>query len=292
MNNTQRKIMIKRKINPDKLIWKSEYNIGSYKVDVEHQSLFNLAKKALQVRTMENDEAELKELKSIIESLYKYVGEHFKNEEKYMVEIKFPELKRHQEVHKDMLVQLYNFTQAIHDLKIDEIELQLYKFIEDYFIHHIVDEDMQIGLWVNSLKDIRKHFKWKPEYVTGNKRIDKEHKQMFEILEEAFSEVDDALREVKIKKVLHQLYDFMKVHFKNEEILMKRANYPEYKKHVDMHHKIVNEANELLLTINETDDKLFEKKLALFIDEHIITHMLKDDTVFVEYEKHMQKDFA
>lgn len=276
--------MIKRKINPDHLIWKTEYNIGSFRVDREHQGLFKLAKKALKVRTLENDKEETKELREIIESLYEYTAKHFKSEEKYMIEVEYPEFKRHQEIHKDMLVQLYNFTQAIHNLEIDEIELQLYKFIEDYFIHHIVDEDMQIGLWVNSLHTIRTHKGWKKEYVTGSRKIDDEHKEMFKILDEAFIEVDDENRETKIKTTLHHLYDFMKQHFKSEESFMKKINYPEYDTHKDIHNQIVKEANELLLSINKTDEKLFEKKLALFIDEHIITHMIKEDKKIVEYE--------
>lgn len=276
--------MIKRKINPDHLIWKTEYNIGSFRVDREHQGLFKLAKKALSVRTLENNEEETKELRAIIQSLYEYTSKHFKSEEKYMVEVGYPELKRHQEIHKDMLIKLYNFTQKIHDLEIDEIELQLYKFIEDYFIHHIVDEDMEIGLWVNSLHTIRTHKGWKKEYESGSKKIDNEHKEMFEILEEAFKEVEDEKREAKIKVTLHHLYEFMKQHFKSEETHMKKINYPEYESHKDIHNKIVKEANELLLNINNTNEKLFEKKLALFIDEHIITHMITEDKKIVEYE--------
>lgn len=277
--------MIKRKIDPNNLIWKSEYDVGSFRVDMEHQSLFKLAKKALQVRTMENDEKEIEELKNIIKSLYKYVDEHFENEEKYMRSIEYPELKKHQEIHHEMLITLHSFVQSLNDLDIDDIEVGLYEFIEKYFIHHIVDEDMQIGLWVNSLSNIRKTGKWKKEYETGNYQIDLEHKKMFEILDEAFSETDDKKREAKIKTVLHHLYDFMKKHFKSEESHMRHISYPNYQEHKDIHNQIVQECNELLLSINETDQKLFEKKLALFIDEHIIQHMLKEDKQIVEFEQ-------
>jgi hemerythrin len=277
--------MIQRKIDPNNLIWKSEYDVGSFRVDMEHQSLFKLAKKALQIRTMENDEKEIEELKDIIKSLYKYVDEHFENEEKYMRSIEYPELKKHQEIHHEMLITLHNFVQSLNDLDIDDIEVGLYEFIEKYFIHHIVDEDMQIGLWVNSLSNIRKTGKWKKEYETGNYQMDLEHKKMFEILDEAFSETDDKKREAKIKTVLHHLYDFMKKHFKSEESHMRHISYPNYQEHKDIHNQIVQECNELLLSINETDQKLFEKKLALFIDEHIIQHMLKEDKQIVEFEQ-------
>jgi hemerythrin len=275
--------MIKRKIDPDNLIWRSEYNIGSFKVDQEHQSLFKVAKKALNIRTLENDENEIKELKAIIKSLYEYVAEHFANEEKYMLSVEFPELKRHKVIHKDLLVMLHGFTQKLNSMDIDEIEVHLYKFIEEYFIHHIVDEDMLIGLWVNSLKDIRKTKVWKKEYETGNWQIDVEHKKMFSILDEVFTEVPDNNKEQKIKTVLAHLYDFIKVHFKNEERYMKKISYPKLQDHIEIHHKIVAESNELLKSIDKMDIELFEKQLALFIDEHIVGHMLKDDKKVVEF---------
>ncbi len=277
--------MIKRKIDPNHLIWKSEYNIGSFKVDQEHQSLFKLAKKALNIRTMENDEKEIKELKAIIKSLYKYVAEHFTNEEKYMISVEFPEFKRHKEVHKDLLIVLHGFTQKLNTMGIDEIETQLYKFIEEYFIHHIVDEDMLIGLWVNSLKDIRKTKAWQKEFETGNWQMDAEHRKMFGILEEVFTEVSDQGRGQKIKTVLAHLYDFIKIHFKNEERHMRKISYPELQTHTQIHEKIVKECNELLSSLNTMDIKLFEKQLALFIDEHIVGHMLQEDKKVVEFEE-------
>lgn len=281
--------MIKRKIDPNNLIWRSEYNIGSFKVDNEHKGLFNLAKKALNVRTVENDEKEIKELKSIIRSLYEYTAKHFKNEEIYMKSVEFPELRAHHEIHKELLLELHEFVQTLNDLTIDEIEESLYKFIEDYFIHHIVDEDMQIGLWVNSLQKIRKTPGWKKEYETGNWKIDGEHEKMFEILEEAFVVVPDEQREEKIRKVLHHLYDFMKYHFKKEEIYMREISYSGYEQHKQIHNTIIQECNKLLMSINDTEEKLFEKKLALFIDEHIVGHMLNEDKDIVEFANKKDK---
>ena len=50
--------------------------------------------------------------------------------------------------------------------------------------------------------------------------IDNGHKELFEILNKAFEEVDDEKREQKIKDVLNHLYDFMKSYFKKEELYM------------------------------------------------------------------------
>lgn len=275
---------MKRTIDPSKLIWKSEYNTGSFKVDMEHKSLFEVARKALNIRTMQNDEKEIQELKEIIKTLYNYVATHFKNEEKYMQSIDYPELQRHQTVHHEILVELHSFVKTLNELDIDQIEINLYKFIEDYFIYHIVNEDKQIGLWAASLKKLRHTSSWKKEYETGNDIIDDEHKKLFEILEEAFVEVEDKDREKKIKTVLTHLYDYMKKHFSSEEHYMRTISYPNLAEHKQIHKEIIQHCNELLLSINKTDDKLFEKKLARFIDHDMVDHMLKDDNKIVQYK--------
>lgn len=280
--------MIKKKIDPNNLIWKPEYNIGNFKVDLEHRSLFDLAKKALGIRKLNNDEKEIEQLKAIIKSLYKYVAIHFKNEEEYMLKLKYPDFSRHKQIHNNLLTTLNEFIQTLNDLDIDVIEQNLFVFIEDYFIDHIVNEDMEIGTWAYSLSHLKKGNSWRLNEKLGNETIDKEHQKLFTILEEAFEVVNDNDREHKIKTVIHHLYNFMKEHFHNEETLMRRIQFPGYEEHKKSHNIIVQSCNELLLSINSTDEKLFEKRLALFIEEHIVNHMLVEDKKIVEYEKELE----
>ena len=272
-----------KKVDPNNLIWKSEYNIGDMKTDNEHKNLFNIAKKALQIRTMNNDEAEVEQLKEIIRSLYNYVATHFKNEERYMYMINYPDLPRHKVIHKDMLSTLHGFVQTLNDLSMDEIEKELYNFIEAYFIRHIVDEDKRIEFWNKSLNKLRKSSDWKDEYLVGNSLLDHEHKELFAIANDAFYEVGDNEREKKIKNVLNHLYKYMKTHFKHEEDYMQEIGYPEYEDHKKLHKEIIDECNELIKDINSMDNTLFEKELAKIIDEHIVEHIVNDDKKIVQW---------
>lgn len=274
---------MKKKIDPDNLAWKSEYSIGHYRTDSEHMKLFTLARKAFSISQKENSEDHLEELRGIVRSLYEYVGTHFKNEEKYMKSIDYPDLKRHRSIHKDMLDTLHSFVQTLNDLTLDEIQETLYEFIEKYFIQHIVDEDKRIDFWSKSLKRLRKSSGWKKYYKTGNKEMDEEHKEMFEILDKAFEEVEDDQRDQKIKDVLNDLYDYMKVHFKSEEHYMKDIEYPEYEEHKKLHNDIVKSCNELLGEINNMEASLFEKELAKMIDIHIINHILEEDKKIIHW---------
>ena len=266
-----------KKIDPNNLIWKREYNIQDYKIDLEHQSLFKLAKKALMIRTMDHDINEIKELKSVLKSLSNYVKTHFQNEEEYMKSIDYPDISRHKKLHKDLLEILNNLMHSFNDLTLDKIEETLYEFFEKYFLLHIINEDIDIGTWLRPLNVLRRNGKWNIDYTTGLAFLDKEHQKVFEILDEAFEEVEDKERNKKIKKVLTRLYSFMKEHFKKEERFMREINYSEIEEHKEIHQHIIKVCNTLLTEINETNSVLFEKKLAQFIDEHVINHILIDD---------------
>lgn len=269
---------MRTKIDPNHLVWKSEYNIGDFKTDNEHQTMFKIAKKALLIRKLhDNEEKEIKELKEIITSLYNYTALHFKNEEKYMYRIQYPDLQRHQQIHVSLLNVLNNFVKSINTLTIDEIEDQLYVFVESYFIKHIVDEDKLIGAWSTSLERLRKFSQWKESYKIGHPQIDAQHQKLFEIANEAFQEVSPSQRDQKNKETMKHLYEYMKEHFKDEEAFMKEINYPQYEEHKQLHKEIINDCNELLQDINNMDAEVFEKELAKTIDRHLIKHVIEDD---------------
>ncbi|MFA9373214.1 MAG: bacteriohemerythrin [Poseidonibacter sp.] len=261
----------------DNIIWKSEYNIGNLKIDMEHQKLFAVARKAINVNRLKNSENEKQKLKEIISELFTYVGSHFHHEQEYMQSIDYPDYENHKKLHKKMLAMLTTLISKLNSLDIKEIEKKLSDFIEEYFVKHIIVEDKKIQLWGMSLEELRKSFGWKDIYSVGDTRIDNEHKQLFDIAKEAFEVVDDNKRNEKIKTIIADLYDYMKVHFQHEEDFMKKINYPKLKEQQESHQNIINYMNEFVKRITELDIDLFEKELAKLIDITLVQHILQED---------------
>jgi hemerythrin len=197
--------------------WKEEYKIGQDLIDNEHQKLFDIANEALSIISSDEKTAELKLL---VEELYTYIAKHFTHEETYMISINYPEIDHHKELHKGMLTSLNDLILEINLLDIDIIQKKLMDFIHEYFIKHIITEDKKIKLWQVSLYDLRKSFGWREVYKIGNDEIDLQHKKLFDIASEAFIIVNDNQRDKKIRKVLNDLYAYMKEHFQDEEYLM------------------------------------------------------------------------
>ncbi len=271
--------------NIENLIWKSEYNIGNLKIDQEHQKLFAIARKTLSVIKLNNDEQEIGKIKELITELFTYVGTHFSNEQKYMKEVKYPELENHILLHKNLLDMLTNLISKLNSMNLKEIEKSLYSFIEEYFIRHIILEDKKINLWNCSLEDLKSHSGWKDIYSVNNEIIDKEHKELFNIAQEAFAYVEEKDKTKKIKEIVTDLYDYMKTHFSHEEKFMQDINYPKSEEHKKLHREIILKINEFVKQLPTMNISDFEKELSKIIDISLVHHIIQEDRKIIAWER-------
>ncbi|MFK2822405.1 bacteriohemerythrin [Arcobacter sp. YIC-80] len=272
-------------IDLDQLTWKSEYNVGNLQIDKEHQQLFDLARKAFKINKIKDEKNKHKELKIIVSELFEYVGHHFSNEQKYMERIKYPHLQEHKELHKKMISMLKQIIKDFNELETSQIEKELFKFIDNYFIKHIILEDKKIQLWQTPMEELRKNFGWKHIYSVNNSKIDQEHKQLFDIAKEAFKTVDDKDRTNKIKTILVDLYDYMKTHFNDEEEYMKKVDYPELENHKLIHKQIIKELNKFVKKLPKVKAETFEKELAIIIELVLVQHIIQEDRRIIKWQQ-------
>ncbi len=268
--------------NLEQIKWKSEYNIGALSIDKEHQFLFNIARKALGV-SLKKENINPQELKTIIKELTLYVKSHFTNEEAYMKKIEYPDLDNHKILHKMLINLLNNLIKNINNLEFEEIKEELFKFIEEYFINHIILEDKKIQIWSISLDELRKNFGWKEIYSVNNDQIDKEHQELFNIAKEAFCIVDSSQRNEKIKIILNKLFKYMKTHFEREEKFMKENGYKKYEEHKSIHKNIIDKLNDFIKRLPHMNIELFEKELARLIDIILVQHIIQEDRKIVAW---------
>lgn len=271
--------------NQDTIIWRSEYNINNFKIDIEHQKLFSIAREAMNVTKLKDDLEINAKLKEIIVKLFDYVAFHFSNEEEYMEELSYPELPSHKILHETMLDMLKKLISEINTMQIDEIQKTIYNFIETCFVEHIIKEDKKIQLWNTSLDDLKTNFGWKDIYSLQNPELDEEHKSLFIIAEEAFAMVEPKLKHGKIKDVLNKLYEYMKTHFSHEEKYMEEINYPNIEIHKELHNNIVNTINDFVKELPNLSEDSFEKELARLIDVTIIHHIIQEDKKIITWLK-------
>lgn len=161
---------------------------------------------------------------------------------------------------------------------IKEFEKDLAFFIDSSLVSHILDEDLKIQEWYQNKKTQKHIVRWSPKYLIGEDQIDKEHQELFDIANQAFSisEKSNPNKE-EVKNIIHKLATYIKKHFEYEETFMQNIQYPEYDKHCKIHKNIIDEMNILIKESSKKDIVIFELKLAMFIEKHLVQHIIHED---------------
>lgn len=125
-------------------------------------------------------------------------------------------------------------------------------------------------------------FEWNDSYSVGITEMDNEHKKLFAIINELF----DGLKAGKGRDILDgifkELKEYTRVHFNDEEILMKRYDYPgleeQKKQHVTFIDKIRVEENK-----SKGGAFLVSIEILGFLRDWLTTHIQKYDREYGEF---------
>jgi hemerythrin len=120
--------------------WSASYLVGDEKIDTQHQQLFALANEVFAAQTQSA-------LRLCFIHLYKYVREHFADEEALMLEVDFPDYRQHADLHDALLARLNALS-----VKIGRSEWSLHEvhaFMEHWLLSHILQEDIRLVQYVN-----------------------------------------------------------------------------------------------------------------------------------------------
>lgn len=128
----------------EKLVWKSEYEIGDFEIDAEHQIFLKIINKMISAFEDEN-EKEYKVL--LLTELYKYADFHFLSEENKMMLHNYPGFEEHKLAHKALLSSLSNQI-GYFNLKYIE-KTKLLNFLLQWLFEHTTKMDIQFGKFLN-----------------------------------------------------------------------------------------------------------------------------------------------
>jgi hemerythrin len=124
-------------------------------------------------------------------------------------------------------------------------------------------------------------FTWNESYSVKVAICDRQHKKLFEII----NELADAMRigqgQEVVSKIVADLLTYTQTHFQEEEALMKKANYPQLAPHQELHKKFVSD-------IVALQDQAQQGKAANSIQvlnmlrDWLLNHILKTDKQYSE----------
>lgn len=134
-----------------RIIWNESFSVGQEKLDEQHRTmmqLINRLNESLITSYITDDDSQLFNL---LEIIYEFVLKHFTFEELYMVDIKYPRIDHHAEIHEDIRNQINHFYIGIKEGSIildSTIILKFSHMLEE----HILNEDAKYGEHVKKIK--------------------------------------------------------------------------------------------------------------------------------------------
>lgn len=121
--------------------FKESFLTGDQRIDLQHLHLFKVANQCALIR---DPHFEFDKLVRAHRELNQFTEIHFIDEEKYMSELGYPQLRLHREVHNRLMDELLNLS-----VSLDSID-QACRVVQGFlfkFVHHILDQDAQIVRW-------------------------------------------------------------------------------------------------------------------------------------------------
>ena len=117
---------------------------------------------------------------------------------------------------------------------------------------------------------------WDAKYSVHDEGIDSEHQKLFGLVNDVLAIEKPEQEPQRFKADVKELFHYMEFHFRHEEELMEKVQYPDRKAHLARHKAIIAMMNGLLhdcLSLPE-----LAQKLRHFLIDWLLKHVAEDDT--------------
>jgi len=127
-----------------------------------------------------------------------------------------------------------------------------------------------------------KSLKWSDSYELGIKKIDKQHKQLFILVERLETLKDDRYFREEMRNILYEFREYMVVHFRDEEEYMEGIGFPELQRHKELHKKIIDAVSDIMH--KSSNLYIIKSKLKFMAKRVIVNHIINEDMKIKEYQ--------
>ena len=115
---------------------------------------------------------------------------------------------------------------------------------------------------------------WKDEYRVGVPAVDEEHRELIELINTLYDNMQASPREPDVMEFLGEIYARIASHFALEELLMRRNDYDEYGEHKREHESLLDEIRDIMDDYEDgklLDDAELARRLDAWFSEHFRT---------------------
>ncbi|MCF6365328.1 MAG: bacteriohemerythrin [Bacteroidales bacterium] len=126
--------------------------------------------------------------------------------------------------------------------------------------------------------------KWDKSYSLGIDLIDKQHKKLTDIINKLFSSFSEGKAEELIPTVINELTEYTIYHFKTEEELFDKYNYPGKENHVSGHNSFIEQVNNWKIKLKNNDENVHYECIS-YLKSWLIEHIQGSDVSYSNFFK-------
>ncbi len=128
--------------------WQGSFSVGVPVIDADHKTLISLLNQMHEAR----QEGHTREVVgSILNVLVEYTVHHFQREEKLMDMAGYPGAQAHKEMHRKLAAEAKLFQLQYEEGRHAAVD-ELFEFLKNWLVGHILGVDIQIGVWVEKVE--------------------------------------------------------------------------------------------------------------------------------------------
>lgn len=123
---------------------------------------------------------------------------------------------------------------------------------------------------------------WNESYSVGLNHIDDQHKRLVEVLNKVYESFIDQTIGKKLDEIINELIDYTKYHFKTEEELFEKSEYPDAEEHIKEHRGFVEKIEDFKAKLDEGKTSL-TFQLMNFLRNWLLNHIAVSDQAYAGY---------
>lgn len=124
---------------------------------------------------------------------------------------------------------------------------------------------------------------WTQDLSVGVEQIDNQHKELISRLNAFYDAVNGGNKNEKVLDVLKFLESYVISHFRDEEALQVRYNYPGYPGHKKLHEEFKMTVKKMRKDIEEGFTVATHSMVGITLTSWLLLHIKKEDKALGEY---------
>lgn len=128
---------------------------------------------------------------------------------------------------------------------------------------------------------------WSDQYLIGNESIDRQHEELFRLINAFHSRWLETHNQQDIARMLNRLVTYAEMHFRNEEAIMDSEGFALLGEHQQIHEALIDRIFALQKSY-EDESLRVEMETMKFVKSWLIEHILEDDYRFRDFMKRKQ----